>query len=218
MRGCCRPWRPGGLPGSEDWPQRVITPGPRAVDALAGLGGEAPGRDLLVLVVDQLEQQWSAGTDPAERDAFIATLLGLLEEGTLARLVLVVRGDHIGRLAEQPGMAERMIGALELVPPLTEPQLREVVRGPGRRRGLDGRARPGRHRGARRPGPPGALPLMSMALVGTWARRRDDTLTLAGYLEAGGVAGAVARTAEDVYASLRPVDAGGRPDHDGAVG
>ena len=33
----------------------------------------------------------------------------------------------------------------------------------------------------------GALPLLSTALVGTWERRRGDLLTLAGYLEAGGV-------------------------------
>ena len=41
---------------------------------------------------------------------------------------------------------------------------------------------------------------MSTALLETWARREHDTLTLAGYQEAGGVRGAVARLAEDVYA------------------
>ena len=44
-------------------------------------------------------------------------------------------------------------------------------------------------------GRPAALPLLSTALVGTWERRRGDRLTLAGYLEAGGVAGALSRAA-----------------------
>ena len=48
----------------------------------------------------------------------------------------------------------------------------------------------------------GALPLLSTALVGTWERRRGDRLTLAGYLEAGGVAGALTRSAEAAYAAL----------------
>ena len=48
----------------------------------------------------------------------------------------------------------------------------------------------------------GALPLLSTALVGTWERRRGDRLTLAGYLEAGGVAGALTRSAETAYAEL----------------
>ena len=47
-----------------------------------------------------------------------------------------------------------------------------------------------------------ALPLLSSALVGTWERRRGATLTLAGYLEAGGVTGALARTAEAALADL----------------
>ena len=51
-------------------------------------------------------------------------------------------------------------------------------------------------------GRPAALPLLSTALVGTWERRRGDRLTLAGYREAGGVAGALARSAEAAYAAL----------------
>ena len=45
-----------------------------------------------------------------------------------------------------------------------------------------------------------------MAMVGTWARRHDDTLTLAGYLAAGGVAGAIATAAEGVLATFDPDD------------
>ena len=43
---------------------------------------------------------------------------------------------------------------------------------------------------------PGALPLLSHALLETWKRRRRLMLTVAGYREAGGVRSAIAQTAE----------------------
>lgn len=51
---------------------------------------------------------------------------------------------------------------------------------------------------------PGGLPLMSHALLGTWCRRRGRTLTLVAYQAAGGVHGALTRTAEELYARLAP--------------
>ena len=51
-------------------------------------------------------------------------------------------------------------------------------------------------------GSPVALPQFSHALAQTWARREGRTLTVAGYRVSGGVAGALARTAEEVYAAL----------------
>ncbi len=46
---------------------------------------------------------------------------------------------------------------------------------------------------------PGALPLLSHALLETWQRREGRALTLAGYQATGGVAGALTRTAETAY-------------------
>ncbi len=52
---------------------------------------------------------------------------------------------------------------------------------------------------------PGALPLLSHALLATWQRRRGRTLTLSGYTASGGVRGAIAETAEAVfYDQLEP--------------
>ena len=51
---------------------------------------------------------------------------------------------------------------------------------------------------------PGALPLLSHALLETWKRRAGHMLTLKGYADAGGVHGAIAHTAESVYQNLSP--------------
>ncbi|MCX5128378.1 helix-turn-helix domain-containing protein [Streptomyces sp. NBC_00347] len=54
--------------------------------------------------------------------------------------------------------------------------------------------------------PSSALPLMSHALMATWQRREGSTLTVAGYAYAGGIQGAVARSAEHVFARLYPAE------------
>jgi len=46
---------------------------------------------------------------------------------------------------------------------------------------------------------PGALPLLSHALLATWERRRGKTFTLDGYRASGGVRSAIAETAESVF-------------------
>src|SRR5206468_10850656 len=51
-------------------------------------------------------------------------------------------------------------------------------------------------------GEPGALPLLSTALLELWERREGRTITRQAALETGGVQGAVARLAENAYGSL----------------
>ncbi|WP_425569510.1 hypothetical protein [Nonomuraea salmonea] len=46
--------------------------------------------------------------------------------------------------------------------------------------------------------------MLSHALLTTWQHRTGDTLTLAGYRKTGGITGAVAATAEQVYTALDP--------------
>ncbi len=50
------------------------------------------------------------------------------------------------------------------------------------------------------------VPLLSTALLETWVRRRGGVLTHAGYHDSGGVAGAVARLAEDTYLQFDPLE------------
>jgi hypothetical protein len=53
---------------------------------------------------------------------------------------------------------------------------------------------------------PGALPLLEHALLELWKRRQGRTLTLDGYRESGGVTGAIAKTAEEIFKSFHPVE------------
>ena len=192
----------GALPGSAGWRAVVLSPGRRPDAALAATTGGMQASAPAVLVVDQLEELWAAGVDEAARVAFLDEILRLIDDGRVARCVAVVRGDHVGQLAEHAALTERLGGALVLVPPMTHEEIRDVVRGPASAVGLTADGELLDAVVADVAGRPAALPLLSTALVGTWERRRGERLTLAGYLEAGGVAGALAASAEAAYAAL----------------
>ena len=85
---------------------------------------------------------------------------------------------------------------------MTEDELERAITEPARLAGL--RLEPGLVELVLRDvvGEPGALPLMSHALSVTWERRDGRTLTVDGYRESGGVASAIARTADAVVSSL----------------
>ena len=84
----------------------------------------------------------------------------------------------------------------------SEHGLREAVEGPARQAGL--LIEPGLVDLLVREveGDPGALPLLSHALLETWKRREGSTLTVAGYRASGGIRGAVAQSAERLYARV----------------
>jgi DNA-binding SARP family transcriptional activator/WD40 repeat protein len=192
----------GAMPGSAAWTAVVLTPGRRPVDALAGLPAGVRSGAPLVLVCDQLEELWAPDVHPGERAAFLDAVLGLLDDGIVVRCVAAVRGDHVGRLAEHPAFVERLGSAIVLVPPLTDAELRDVVGEPAAGVGMTVEGELVDTVVGDVLGRPGALPLLSTALVGTWERRRGNRLTLAGYLEAGGVTGSLNASAEAAWAAL----------------
>ena len=182
--------RDGALPGSAAWRIDVLTPG-RCVES--GVG------ELDMLVIDQSEELFTL-LSTAERHAVTDQLEQYTAGG--GRLVVALRGDYYGRLAELPSLAAYAGAASVLVGPMRDDELRRVVVEPAERVGLavdddlleavlDDVA-----------GQPAALPMLSTALVRTWENRAERRLTLAGYRSGGGVALAVEATAEDAYLAL----------------
>ena len=171
----------------------VMTPGDHPMRALAA----AVGRAGAVLLVDQCEEVFSLCSDVEERTAFLAALV---DRAATGQLVISMRADHLGDLAAHPAFARVVERGLYLLGAMTEPDLREAIEGPARRSGL--LVEPGLvdllvNEVERQPG---ALPMLSHALSETWKRREGRTLTLAAYSASGGIRGAVAKTAEAVYA------------------
>ncbi len=156
-----------------------------------------PARDAGLLVVDQFEEVFTLCRDGEERRAFIEALLDAAERGT--PVLLALRADFYGHCATYPRLAAALKHRQELVGPMSEEELRRAIEGPAQHAGLV--LEPGLVEAVLRDvvGEPGALPLLSHSLLETWRRRSGRMLTLIGYLQAGGVQGAIAKTAETVY-------------------
>jgi WD40 repeat protein/class 3 adenylate cyclase/energy-coupling factor transporter ATP-binding protein EcfA2 len=152
-----------------------------------------------LVVVDQFEELFTLCDDPDRRQAFIDSLLAVR-----GAVVVGVRADIYGKLMSHPELA-RAVAANQLpLGAMSEGELERAVTEPARLAGL--RLEPGLVELAVREvaGEPGALPLLSHALRATWERRDGHTLSVEAYRATGGVASAIAQTADSVVASLPP--------------
>ncbi|MBP2327453.1 WD40 repeat protein [Kibdelosporangium banguiense] len=171
----------------------VITPGARPATALR----EVPADDD-VLVVDQFEELFTLCPDALEKSEFVDALAARVARPGSAT-VIGVRADFYARCIQLPRLASLLAEASVPVDPLAEDDVREVITKPAHLVGVTVERALVTKVLAEVAGQPGALPLVSHALLETWRQRRSDMLTVAGYEAAGGVASAVARTAEAVY-------------------
>ncbi|HEX5836593.1 MAG TPA: BTAD domain-containing putative transcriptional regulator, partial [Anaerolineales bacterium] len=156
-----------------------------------------------LLVIDQFEELFTLCRDEFEREAFIDNLLTAIATGeNRITLMLTLRADFYAHLAHYPELRDAVAQHQEYIGPMTSEELRRAIEEPARRAHWN--FAPGlvdlilRDVGDE----PGALPLLSHALLETWKRRSGHTLTLKGYADAGGVHGAIAHTAEGVYEIL----------------
>ena len=186
----------GVLPGSEHWRQVLIRPGERSIEEIRRLHSLGTDERLL-LVVDQLEELFTAYESAEERSAFAEALTW-----GPAIVVVALRADFYGRFAAYPGLAERLGDNQVLVGPMQASELRRAIELPAARVGLRVEPELADAIVDDMQGEPGALPLLSTALVELWAQRREQTLTLASYVASGGVRVAVARLAESTYARV----------------
>jgi WD40 repeat protein/DNA-binding SARP family transcriptional activator len=193
----------GVLPGSERWPRVLIRPGAHPLAALEGATAELPARERCIVVVDQFEEAFTACRDTAERAAFVDALVACARDTRRRTLVLVaVRADFYGHCARFSELS-RLLGANQiLVGPMRRHELRRAIELPARRAGLQVEPELVDALLADVEGEPGALPLLSTALLELWQQRDDRRLTLGAYERTGGVRGAVARLAEGAYERL----------------
>jgi len=187
--------REGTLPGSQAW--RTVLTRPTRVRPESVEEGVRT-----LVVVDQLEELYSA-VDGADRDEYVEWLASEAERpGTT--VVLVVRSDNFPMAAAERRLATLLADDTVIVGDMTAEELRQAIQRPAAAAGLE--LEPGL---ADRilddaGGEPGALPLVSTALVSLWQLRDGRRLTLAAYAETGGVHSAVARLAEAAYGRLTP--------------
>jgi len=157
----------------------------------------------LVLVIDQFEELFTLVTDENRRLRFLDNLLEALNDArSRLRVVVTLRADFYDRPLQYRTFADLMRQRVETVLPLSNEELEAAVRQPAERLGVS--FEPGlvqtiiNEIGEQ----PGTLPLLQYALTELFERRAGRSLTLQAYQEIGGVVGALAKRAEDLYQAL----------------
>ncbi len=166
------------------------------------LGRQAPAAgERWLMVVDQFEELFTLCRSADEQRAFVDALLAAAEPGAgaPASLVIALRADFYGQCGQFAALRQALAAQQAFIGPMSAEELRRAIEAPAQQNGWE--FEPGlvdlilRDTGEE----PGALPLLSHALLETWLRRRGRVLTLQAYAETGGVHGAIARSAETVY-------------------
>ncbi|MCA9944500.1 MAG: hypothetical protein KC449_13520, partial [Anaerolineales bacterium] len=122
------------------------------------------------------------------------------------RVVIALRADFYHHCAQYDALRTLLETQQRYIGAMSPAELRRAIEMPASRNNLtfeDGLVELLlRDVGAsgEQPPEPGTLPLLSHALLETWRRREGSKLTFSGYSDAGGVQGAIAKTAESVYA------------------
>jgi WD40 repeat protein len=160
----------------------------------------------VILLVDQFEEVFTLCHNEMERIAFIEKLISSAQEKSKKfTVVIALRADFYSHCAQYPLLRQAVAAEQEYIGQMTAEELRRAIEEPAKRGGWE--FEPGLvdlllndigAQGTSEP-EPGALPLLSHALLATWERRRVRTFTLDGYRASGGVRGAIAETAESVF-------------------
>ena len=224
--------REGSLPGSENWYIAEMVPGthpleelelalwPLAVDPPSSLV-EPMSRDSrgmlrtirrilpaeedvqLLLIIDQFEELFTMVDDESRRNHFLDSLLETINAPrSPVRVLVTMRADFYDRPLQHQPLAELFKKHTELVLPLNQDELTWAIQEPARRNGVgfgDGLVATIVSDVV---GQPGALPLMQYALTELFDARRDQTLSPPDYKDIGGVLGALARRAGQIYDQL----------------
>jgi WD40 repeat protein len=157
----------------------------------------------LVLFIDQFEELFTLVEDESVRLRFLRNLIQAITiPDTRLRLIITLRADFLDRPLSYPAFAPILRAASSFVLPLVPDELREAIVQPAERVGLivdpaliDAILTDVTDQ-------PGILPLVQYALTDLFERREGRVLTLRAYRAHGGVSGALANRAEDLYQSL----------------
>ncbi|MFE7113910.1 hypothetical protein ACFU99_00575 [Streptomyces sp. NPDC057654] len=199
--------------------------------ALLRQQGENPQAPRCVIVVDQLEELFTLRAEPPTLRRFLDILTAIADadatpgEGPAGLVVLGLRSDFYTQCAAHPQLQAALQDRQLFIGPMTESGVREAILYPARAVGLE--VEPGLIEVLLRDltaltGPTAAdasgagggtgagggryaaerLPLLAHALRATWQQRHGTVLTVDGYQSTGGIAHALANTADQLYDRL----------------
>jgi DNA-binding SARP family transcriptional activator/ABC-type glycerol-3-phosphate transport system substrate-binding protein len=223
--------RRGAIPGSERWFVVEVVPGHRPFreieDALLSIAVDPPPSlmeelerdergllravdrilpdrdDELLIVLDQFEEAFTLVDDDAGRARFLASLrAAALELDSRIRIVATLRADFYDAPLSVPGFGDLLAARTEAITPMSPEELERAIVAPAEQAGLVVEPRLLAAMIADVADRPGALPLLQYALTELAERADGGTLRLEAYRRIGGVSGALARRAEQLFEQM----------------
>jgi serine/threonine protein kinase len=160
----------------------------------------------LLLLVDQFEELFTLVPDEALRALAMTVLSGVADDAASPlRVVLSMRSDFLHRVAEHPRFADAVMSGLLLLGPPDGEGLREAIVGPAEQvdYAFEEPAMVEEMLAALR-GSSAPYPLMQFCLSALWTERdpRRRLLMRAAFTQMGGVAGALAKHADALVATM----------------
>ncbi|MCU0498795.1 MAG: protein kinase [Anaerolineae bacterium] len=157
----------------------------------------------ILLVIDQFEEVFTLVNDESERAHFLDLLYQAVRhpQGQLS-LLITLRADFYDRPLLYEHFGSLVQQHTQVVLPLKSEELQQAIIQPAKRNGIvfeealiaaivsDVRQEPG------------ALPLLQYALTELFNQRVGNLITLSAYQKSGGVSGALARRAEEIFREL----------------
>ncbi|HWH27821.1 MAG TPA: WD40 repeat domain-containing protein [Mycobacteriales bacterium] len=226
--------RQGAVPGSDTWFPAEMHPGAHPFEELAtvltrvattpqpGLAGTLrggrtgltdavagvlpDGDSTLLLVVDQFEEVFTLVEDDDERRRFLDVLAAAATDPCRrVRVVVTLRADFYDLPLAHPAIAELTSRGTCSVTPLLPGEIERAITGPAEAAGVSVQPALLAALVADVTESASSLPLLQYALTELFEHRDGAELTLSAYEAVGGVTGALASRAEELYAAL-PAD------------
>lgn len=221
----------GALFGSQEWFYLQITPGnnplQQLADGLLSLAANKPTNltelfgpsdtvlagiiptiiptddSELVLLIDQFEELFTLVTSEEIRSHFLRLLTNAIQTpSSRLRVIITLRADFYDRPLQYSGLSELMRDNTEIVLPMSLPEMEEAIVEPAARYGIQFENGLVSRIISDVNQQPGALPLLQFALTELFNKRDGYLLKTTSYEAVGGVFGALARSAEELYQSL----------------
>jgi WD40 repeat protein len=159
----------------------------------------------LFLFIDQFEEVFTLVHSEADASAFLELLYyAITPPDRRIRIAITLRADFYDRPLSRPIISDLISKRTEVVIPLNYDELEQVIKLPARRVGV--RIEPALIQAiiTEVSDQPASLPLLQYLMSELFANRTSNLLTHAAYEAMGGVRGALARRADEIYQQAPP--------------
>jgi serine/threonine protein kinase/DNA-binding beta-propeller fold protein YncE len=223
--------RRGALPGSDSWFVVDMIPGahpfeelgealiriaadptPKIVERMLGddYGLMRVAEDLLppdgselLLLIDQFEEIFQLVEDEDVRTRFLDVLrVTTTDPRSRVRIITTLRADFYDRPLSYKGFGDLLAARTQALTPLSVEELEQAVSRPAETVGITIDPAVVVEIVGEVADQPGGLPLLQYALTELFEQRQGRSLTPGAYRKVGGVTGALARRAEQLYAGM----------------